>query len=471
MHKARLAVDRAKWGDAIALMRGAAKNHASRARREASSPRPSSAAHLSQRLADIGFLVRTLYRSAGVTISAEAAAREAFEFAQQGLSSKAGLALLQVAARQAKGDGDLARLLRDRQDTTARRQADDDSLIRRLSLPLNERDEPQERALRDRLARHDARIREIDSDIAHRFSDFSANVAPSALTVNELQERLLSDDEALVLVLDTPELKPFPEETFVWVITKTNVQWVRSDLGTKALAELVAALRCGLDEEEWAIPSKAAGCGRRLGLAELPQSSAPLPFDLAIAHELYRALFGDVEESIYGKRLLIVPSGPLASLPFQVLVNKPPATARPATFAGYRNVPWLGRSHGLTVLPAVSSLKALRRHASRGERPSDTYIGYGDPLLKGDGASCPTAKAPNACPGPTLAAAGSEAVPGEDGARRATVSSRSARRSVNLGDVFAKGGGSSAVREQMAPWHAFASCILPRMDCWPVMSS
>ena len=41
------------------------------------------------------------------------------------------------------------------------------------------------------------------------------------------------------------------EETFTWVITKTEVRWVRSGLGTKALAERVAALRCGLNAALW----------------------------------------------------------------------------------------------------------------------------------------------------------------------------------------------------------------------------
>ena len=46
---------------------------------------------------------------------------------------------------------------------------------------------------------------------------------------------LLGNREALVLFLDTPEAKPTPEETFVWVVTKADSRWVRVDLGTKAL--------------------------------------------------------------------------------------------------------------------------------------------------------------------------------------------------------------------------------------------
>jgi CHAT domain-containing protein len=88
------------------------------------------------------------------------------------------------------------------------------------------------------------------------------------------------------------------------------------------------------------------------------------------------------------------------------------------------------------VLPAVSNLKALRQHASRGAKPTDDYIGYGDPVLKGDGTSCRTASG--------------------DGAGRATIRGRGGRRSASLGDVFTKNGDAAAVVE-----HVRALCPLP----------
>ena len=108
-----------------------------------------------------------------------------------------------------------------------------------------------------------------------------------------------------------------------------------------------------------------------------PKTADLLPFDLARAHALYKALFGEAEDLIKGKSLMIVPSGPLTQLPFQVLVTAPPAGG------DYKSAAWLARDHALTVLPAVSSLKALRRVA----RPSAAMkpmIGFGNPLLDGD---------------------------------------------------------------------------------------
>ena len=138
-----------------------------------------------------------------------------------------------------------------------------------------------------------------------------------------------------------------------------------------------------------------------------------------------------------------------------MLVTKQPPTARPGTFVGYRNIAWFGRTQALTVLPAVSILKALRQHASRGAKPSDDYIGYGDPILKGDSASCRTAKVPDTCPGMIVAAAGTPPTAG-DGAGRATVRGKGGRRSAGLGSVFAKGGRVSDVLD-----HVRALCPLP----------
>jgi len=103
-----------------------------------------------------------------------------------------------------------------------------------------------------------------------------------------------------------------------------------------------------------------------------------LPFARPRAHDLYKALFGQVEDLIRDKHLLIVPSGPLTQLPFQVLV-----TARESIDGDYRATKWLARQNATTVLPAVSSLKALRRVArpSAATRP---MLGVGNPLLDGN---------------------------------------------------------------------------------------
>jgi CHAT domain-containing protein len=181
-------------------------------------------------------------------------------------------------------------------------------------------------------------------------------------------------------------MKPVPEETFVFVVTKDDMRWVRSELGTPGLTRDVAALRCGLDfAGAWTIEN--SPCPKLLngGYTAVDHEllHKPLPFDLVRAHTLYAALFGQIEDLIKDKSLLIVPSGPLTQLPFQVLVTERAKTAAPYTAKDYRDAPWLARKHAMTVLPAVSSLKTLRELA-RKSQASEPYIGFGDPLLDGD---------------------------------------------------------------------------------------
>jgi CHAT domain-containing protein len=129
------------------------------------------------------------------------------------------------------------------------------------------------------------------------------------------------------------------------------------------------------------------------------KSGKPLPFDLVRAHALYKGLFGEVEDLIRGKQLFVVPSGALNALPLQVLVIEQPAESFPATGAGYGKATWLGSRHALTVLPAVSSLKALRAHA-KPIRASDPYIGFGNPLLTGRSGTDRRAWDHQRCPAP-----------------------------------------------------------------------
>jgi hypothetical protein len=170
----------------------------------------------------------------------------------------------------------------------------------------------------------------------------------------------------------------------------------------------VTALRCGLDAAAWD-GSGADRCTKTLNiaLAKLPGSSEPLPFDHARAYRLYMALFGDTQDLIRGKHLLIVPSGALTQLPFQVLVTEgvkrsgfdsvplpsilddtaqhkagAKASDLKVLTSNHRTVAWLARAHAVTVLPAVTSLKALRRIGGPSTAPKP-MIGFGNPLLDG----------------------------------------------------------------------------------------
>ncbi|MCC7251941.1 CHAT domain-containing protein [Hyphomicrobium sp.] len=319
-------------------------------------------------------------------------AAEIFETTQWAQTSEAAQSLAQMAARAAGGNPSLATIVRERQDLVEDWQRRDAASGAVATEALENRSKDAANAAWLNVI--EVRLKAIDERLQKEFPDYAAMMSPRPLTLRQTQT-LLGINEALVLFVDMPEFKPSAEETFIWVVTRTDARWVRSDLGTKALTERVARLRCGLDRDgEWTwskekdrFLGKKAACTalRPNGLrhSELP------PFDLATAHELWTALLGQSADLIKGKHLLLVPSGPLTSLPFQVLVTAPPVVDDLST------APWLIRDHALTVLPSVASLAALRRNTNVSTAP-EPFVGFGNPVLTRD---CGEAYVPDTCPG------------------------------------------------------------------------
>src|SRR5262249_22571260 len=82
------------------------------------------------------------------------------------------------------------------------------------------------------------------------------------------------------------------------------------------------------------------------------------------------------------KNLIVVTNGALGLLPLSLL---PTALAEvkesnePA-FANYRTVPWLARSHAVTMVPSSAALRTLRQ-VPPGSDTREQMIGFGDPIF------------------------------------------------------------------------------------------
>jgi len=316
-----------------------------------------------------------------------------FTTAQWAMHSRAASAIGDAAIRAGAREPQLIDLLRRRQEFVA--AWDEVIYARPATHTASTMNAAAATEARNRhIADIESSIADIDGTLARDFPRHVAFASPQALTIERVQEQL-QDDEALVVFLVEPQLGPTPEETFVWAVTKTASRWVHNDRGATALLLDVAALRCGLDTSNWDDatswpadkPEQAARKDAQLERREKCKKTTgvdlalgqPPPFDLLKAHELYRALFGEIEDLIGVKNLIVVPSGPLTQLPFQTLVTAKPI---PADLGDYARAHWLITRNALTVLPSVSSLAALRDHAavSRAKIP---FIGFGNPLLTG----------------------------------------------------------------------------------------
>ena len=109
--------------------------------------------------------------------------------------------------------------------------------------------------------------------------------------------------------------------------------------------------------------------------------SDPPDFPLDDAARLYQAIFGPVIRDLSRiRKLQILADGPFQSLPYGALVTAQPSTSKlKAREARSVDVPWLIRSHAVTVLPSISSPAAKSALASsKAQRP---FVGIGNPRL------------------------------------------------------------------------------------------
>ena len=401
---------RQEWAKASLLLRRSTQMTISRQKREREAVDRGLTAWTGSEAALEGFtfvrLIKASFRQPGMDQQTGwEMASQMFELAQWARGSEAAASLAQMAAREAKGDIALSALVRERQDLLREWREHDAALIAAAGeVPGAEAPQAVDKqALRTRAAAIDARIKQIDETLVARFPEYSQLANPEPLSVRDVQQLLLPD-EALVLFLDTRAIKPLPEETFVWIVTRelARAYPVRTEPGV--IDRAVAQLRCGLDQTAW-LGDGNMRCTNLVGRTHLvagTDAGKLPPFDLGIAHGLYRSLLGRAEDMIKGKSLLIVPMGTLTALPFQVLVASQPPQAVPADVAAYGNAEWLITRHALSTLPSVASLKVLRQFA-KPSRASEPFIGFGNPLLVGPEGTDRRAWARQSCGAPPVA--------------------------------------------------------------------
>lgn len=297
---------------------------------------------------------------------------EAFEVAQWADLSLASEAVEQMSERFASNNDALASLVRKRQDLVSYRRELDKALTDMLTKSDSEKTKHLIENVRKQLADANRDLYLVSTEIKSSFSEFFALAAPTPLGLKETQN-LLRENEAFLFFLSSDL------ETHVFAITPHKLSWRTVGLSAKTLRERVSALRCGLDSTNWQLGEEGekaceALLGSKSSLDQLP------PFDTAASYQLYLDLLGDVEDLIKDKSLLIVPSGALTQLPFEVLVTAKPDDTLPR-FEAFKTAAWLGQWQAITILPSVGSLKALR--TAKGSAAKKAFIGFGNPLLDG----------------------------------------------------------------------------------------
>jgi CHAT domain-containing protein/Tfp pilus assembly protein PilF len=337
-------------GEALNSIRRAAQIYAGRAARSAFNRTLRPEEELSEHYQTFFWHV---YISSFVSLEQEdakdALMDEAFGAAQYALQTKIGEALSQMGARFSVGQGELSLLIREQSDKAAEWQ----SVFRSINEKRSAFDDQwgNIEQLKERLASVDGDLDQIESELLQKFPQYTELSRIRPLSLSETQANLLQG-EALVFFLAAPL------GTHIWVVTSDRASWRWANISEAELTVDVAKLRKGISHDGGAVR-------------------------LDVAHKLYDKLLGPFENAIKGvEHVIIVPSGPLQSLPFAVLLTEPP-DANIVPIKDLRQEPWLIRDFAISVLPSVSSLRAIRTYASATTAPS-AFVGFGNPILDAD---------------------------------------------------------------------------------------
>jgi CHAT domain-containing protein len=267
-------------------------------------------------------------------------------------------ALADSSARMVAKDPALTELVRNDQDLGKQIGAQLGALNNLLSLPSDQRDDGNVRGINAAIDKLRASRKTAEQEIKRRFPTYADLIDPKPPTVDEIKASLRPGEVLLSYYFGQ-------DASFVWAVPKDGgVSFAAVPTTAIELTATVHRLRLALEPEVARVE-------------EIP------PFDVALAYQLYGLLLKPVEAGWKGaKSLIVATNGALGELPLGLLPTAPSQVdpqAKPL-FAGYRDVPWLARTHAVTMIPSASALVTLRR-LPPGSPQRDKLIGFGDPYF------------------------------------------------------------------------------------------
>jgi CHAT domain-containing protein len=282
-------------------------------------------------------------------------ADEAFIIGQRAIQSDTAATVLRTSLRFSASNAGLSALLKEVDDIDRELTGLELELTHSLTLASGQSAKAFS-DIRAEMAAKGTRRKELLGNIETSFPDYARLVNPKPLSTASVQA-LLEPDEALVMVVVGYV------DIHIWCVTREEAVWRKPDLRPQELEAIVQTLRVALDTE----PEDTSANERTKRL-----------FDLGLAYELYAKLLGPISPAIASKSsLIVVPSGPLTSLPLHLLVSGKPKPTREQALA-YRDAEWLAKRFAISVLPSVESFEALRRRA-KPTPDRKPMIGFADP--------------------------------------------------------------------------------------------
>ncbi len=294
----------------------------------------------------------------------ENTAIETFALADEIRGHSVQKALASSSARAQIKDAALAELVRQEQDLSKQVTAQLGTLNNVLALPAGQRDDNGVKALNVSINNLKAQRDKLRGDIARRFPNYANLIDPKPPTVDEIRASLKPDEAMLSFYFGL-------NQSFVWAVPKEGkVAFAAIPATSGDIATEIQNLRKALEPDAALI-------------SDIP------PFDLALGYDLYSLLLKPVEPGWkQAKSLIVVTNGALGLLPLSLLPTAPVKEEAESglLFSSYRNVPWLARTHAVTMIPSAAALRTLRQ-LPPGPANREPFIGFGDPLFSAEQAA------------------------------------------------------------------------------------
>ena len=262
------------------------------------------------------------------------------------------------SARYGIKDPELADLVRSEQDSAKRLDALYGTLAVAVTQPTTAENPAAIQSLKEKIDKLSRARLTFIKEIESRFPKYAQLINPEPPSFKEVRASLRPGEALLSIYIGR-------DRSSIWAGPyEGKVRFATVSLSKSEVDTMVAQIRSTLEPN-----------AKKLG--EIPQ------FDLETAYALFKAFFEPVRQAWKNaKSLLVVPHGALSYLPLSLLPTekiKLPAD-KDVWFENYKHVPWLVRSHAVTVLPSVSTLILLRAmpQAARAQLP---FVGFGDPYF------------------------------------------------------------------------------------------
>ena len=276
---------------------------------------------------------------------------EAFDAFQLFRSETTHQTLQRAAEFAAQRNNELSKLVDQLRAAERVLQVSELELASETALDADQRSSIVENGLSEKIVSAKKELSLIRGSLKSKFPDYLNMLSPKPLDSMEIRKRLRDDEGVLVFLLGE-------QEGFVQLIRRDGIALQHIKLGRSAIAERVSQLRKAFEV----------------------QTGAPPEFNLELSFDLHEDLIAPLGDSIQGlKQLVVIANGPLASIPFSVLVTAKP----PVGNVSYSDIKWFGQAISISHLGSLDQFFNLRS-TGRAKQATKGMLAFANPLLSGE---------------------------------------------------------------------------------------